>query len=66
MGKRLTIRQLKGFAESYGMPHQNRSESELREMLTIHRCSECGREFLDGYKGIEFCSKACQMNSQDD
>lgn len=60
MAKRVTLGELLDFADARGIEYEEGvSYSEMRDLVDIRVCKQCGSEYLQGYSE-KYCSDGCE------
>lgn len=62
---KLTKGELQDIAEEKGLD-PDKSYEELREVLDIKECKQCGDEYIYGWHIDGFCSESCEIRYKQD
>lgn len=61
MASKVTMGELMAFADAEGIEYdEDVSYSEMRELVEIRECRQCGTEYLRGYSE-KYCSDGCEV-----
>lgn len=61
MGRKVTMGELQDFADKEGIEYDpDISYEEMRELIEINECKQCGKEYLSGYSE-DYCSDTCEV-----
>lgn len=59
--EQVSLGELQDFADSENIEYDDDiSYEEMRDLITIHECKQCGDEFILGWTN-DFCSDTCEF-----